>query len=166
MNMQNALCGTFWLSFQILGGHKMTFPSLDFSRLLVCPLYALEVSHNIEKVNVAICSHIFLDWLAYKANISRAIIPAKFVKHEFHSKSRLVVQHSCPVSVKSKQQCRRSWEDKPKCEKNLSIKSHNSCKTRGTWIISLYASLDLWCNAHAKFQSNPCNNVGEVEKTS
>ena len=56
----------FGFSLRFLGGQKMTFPFLDFSRLFVCPLYALEVSHNIEKVNVAICSHIFLDWLAYK----------------------------------------------------------------------------------------------------
>ena len=47
------------------GVKKIKFPFVDFSRLFVCPLYALEVSHNIEKVNVAICSHIFLDWLAY-----------------------------------------------------------------------------------------------------
>ena len=39
----------------------MTFPFLDFSRLFVCALYALEVSHDIEKVSVSICSHISLD---------------------------------------------------------------------------------------------------------
>ena len=54
----------FGFSFIFLEGQKMTFPFLDFSRLFVCPLYALEVTHNIEKVNVAICSNIFLDWLA------------------------------------------------------------------------------------------------------
>ena len=43
----------------------MTFPFLDLSRLFVCPLYALEVPNNVVKVNVAICSHFFLDWLAY-----------------------------------------------------------------------------------------------------
>ena len=55
----------FCFCFRFLGGQKMTFPFLDFSRFFVCPSYALKVSHNIEKVNVAICSHIFLDWLAY-----------------------------------------------------------------------------------------------------
>ena len=43
----------------------MTLPFLDFSRLFVCPLYALGEPNNTEKVNVAICSHFFLDWLAY-----------------------------------------------------------------------------------------------------
>ena len=55
----------FGFSFKFLGGQKMTFPFLDFSRLFVCPLYALGEPNNTEKVNVAICSHFFLDWLAY-----------------------------------------------------------------------------------------------------
>ena len=55
----------FDISFRFLGGQKMTSPFLDFSRLFVCPFYALEVSNNIEKLNVAISSHFFLDWLAY-----------------------------------------------------------------------------------------------------
>ena len=45
---------------RFLGG-KMTFPSLDFSRLFIYSLYALEVSNNVEKVKVAICSNFFLD---------------------------------------------------------------------------------------------------------
>ena len=64
MKMKNALCGTFWLQFQIFRGQKMTFPFLDFSTLFVCPLYALGEHNYTEKVNVAICSHFFLDWLA------------------------------------------------------------------------------------------------------
>ena len=39
--------------------------------------------------------------------------------------SRLVVQHHCQVSFKSMQGCRRSWEDKLKCVKILSVKGHN-----------------------------------------
>ena len=42
--------------------------------------------------------------------------------------SRLVVQHPCQVSFKSMQGCRRSWEDKLKCVKILSVKDHNSAK--------------------------------------
>ena len=61
---------------------------------------------------------------------------------------------------------RRSWEDKLKCVKILSIKGHNSAKICWTWIISPHALLDLWCNIPAKFHSNPCNDVGGVEKTS
>ena len=41
--------------------------------------------------------------------------------------SKLVAQHSCQVSFKSMQGCRRSWEDKLKCIKILSVKDHN-CK--------------------------------------
>ena len=55
----------FGFSFKFLGGQKMTLPFLDFSRLFACPLYALGEPNNTEKVNVAICSHFFLDWLAY-----------------------------------------------------------------------------------------------------
>ena len=80
--------------------------------------------------------------------------------------SRLVVQHPCQVSFKSMQGCRRSWEDKLKCVKILSVKDHNSAKICGTWIISPHALLDLWCNIPAKFHSNPCKDVGGVEKTS
>ena len=79
--------------------------------------------------------------------------------------SRLVVQHPCQVSFKSMQGCRRSWEDKLKCVKNLSVKEHNSAKICRTWIISPHALLDLWCNIPAKFHSNPCKDVGGVEKT-
>ena len=79
--------------------------------------------------------------------------------------SRLVVQHPCQVSFKSMQGCRRSWEDKLKCVKILSVKDHNSAKICRTWIISPHALLDLWCNIPAKFHSNPCKDVGGVEKT-
>ena len=79
--------------------------------------------------------------------------------------SRLVVQHPCNVSFKSMQGCRRSWEDKLKCVKILSVKDHNSAKIGRTWIISPHALLDLWCNIPAKFHSNPCKDVGGVEKT-
>ena len=79
--------------------------------------------------------------------------------------SRLVVQHPCQVSLKSMQGCRRSWEDKLKCVKILSVKDHNSAKICRTWIISPHALLDLWCNIPAKFHSNPCKDVGGVEKT-
>ena len=79
---------------------------------------------------------------------------------------RLVVQHPCQVSFKSMQGCRGSWEDKIKCVKNsLSVKDHNSAKNSRTWIISPHALLDLWCNIPAKFHSNPCKDVGGVEKT-
>ena len=57
----------FGFNFRFLGGQKMVLPSLDFSRLFVCSLYSQEGSNNVEKVNVAICSHVFLDWLAYFA---------------------------------------------------------------------------------------------------
>ena len=80
--------------------------------------------------------------------------------------SRLVVQHLCQVSFKSMQGCRRSWEDKLKCVKILSVKDYNSAKICGTWITSPHALLDLWCNIPAKFHSNPCKDVGGVEKTS
>ena len=63
------------------------------------------------------------------------------------------------------QRCRRSWEDKLKCVKILSVKDHNSAKICRTWIISPHALLDLWCNIPAKFHSNPCKDVGGVEKT-
>ena len=80
--------------------------------------------------------------------------------------SRLVVQHPCQVSFKSMQRCRRSWEDKLKCEKILlSVKDHNSAKICRPCIISPPALLDLWCNIPAKFHSNPCKDVGGVEKT-
>ena len=79
--------------------------------------------------------------------------------------SRLVVQHPCQVSFKSMQRCRRSWEDKLKCVKILSVKGHNSAKICRTWIIYPHALLDLWCNIPAKFHSNPCKDVGGVEKT-
>ena len=49
--------------------------------------------------------------------------------------SRLVVQHPCQVSFKSMQGCRRSWEDKLKCVKILSVKDHNSAKICQTWIL-------------------------------
>ena len=79
--------------------------------------------------------------------------------------SRLVVQHPCQVSLKSMQGCRRSWEDKLKCVKILSVKGHNSAKIGRTWITSPHALLDLWYNICTKFNSNPCNDVGGVEKT-
>ena len=47
--------------------------------------------------------------------------------------SRLVVQHPCQISFKSMQGCRRSWEDKLKCVKILSVKDHNSAKICRTW---------------------------------
>ena len=79
--------------------------------------------------------------------------------------SRLVVQHPCQVSFKSMQGCRRSWEDKLKCVKILSVKDHNSAKICRTWIISPHALRDLWYNICTKFHSNPCKDVGGVEKT-
>ena len=78
--------------------------------------------------------------------------------------SRLVVQHPCQVSFKSMQGCRRSWEDKLKCVRILSVKDHNSAKICQTWIISPHALLDLWYIC-TKFHSNPCKDVGGVEKT-
>ena len=75
-------------------------------------------------------------------------------------------KHPCQVSFKSMQGCRRSWEDKLKCVKILSVKDHNSAKICRTWIISPHAHLDLLCNIPAKFHSNPCKDVGGVEKTS
>ena len=79
--------------------------------------------------------------------------------------SRLVAQHPYQVSFKSMQGCRRSWEDKLKCVKILSVKDHNSAKICQTWIISPHALLDLWPNIPTKFHSNPCKDVGGVEKT-
>ena len=79
--------------------------------------------------------------------------------------ARLVVQHPCQVSFKSMQGCRRSWEDMLKCVKILSVKDHNSAKICRTWIISPHALLDLWCNIPAKFHSDPCKDVGGVDKT-
>ena len=79
--------------------------------------------------------------------------------------SRLVVQHPCQVSFKSMQGYRRSWEDKLKCVKILSVKDHNSAKICRTWIISPHALLDLWYNICTKFHSNPCKGVGGVGKT-
>ena len=79
--------------------------------------------------------------------------------------SRLVVQHSCQVSLKSMQGFRRSWEDKLKCVKILSVKDHYSAKICWTWIISPHALLDLWPNIPSKFHWNPCKDVGGVEKT-
>ena len=79
--------------------------------------------------------------------------------------SRLVAQHSCQVSFKSMQWCRRSWEDKLKCVKILSVKGHNSAKICRIWIISPQALLDLWYNICTKFPSNRCKDVGGVEKT-
>ena len=79
--------------------------------------------------------------------------------------SRLVVQHPCQVLFKSMQGCRRSWEDKLKCVKILSVKDHNSAKICWTWIISPHALLDMWYNICTKFHLNPCKDVGGVEKT-
>ena len=129
--------------------------------------------------------------------------------------SRLLVQHPCQVPFKSMQGCRRSWEDKLKCVKILSVKDHysakicqtclptctsrlvvqqtnfhpnarmnrrswedklkcvkiqsvkdnNSAKICQTWIISPHALLNLWYNICTKFHSNPCKDVGGVEKT-
>ena len=76
-----------------------------------------------------------------------------------------VPKYSCQLSFKSMKQCRRSWEDKLKLVKILSVKDHNSAKIGRTWIISPHALLDLWCNIPAKFHSNPCKDVGGVEKT-
>ena len=44
----------FYISLRFLGGQKMTFPFLDFSRLFVCTLYVhvLEVPNNVEKLNM------------------------------------------------------------------------------------------------------------------
>ena len=47
-----------------------------------------------------------------------------------------MVQHPCQVSFKSMQGCRRSWEDKLKCVKILSVKDYNSAKISRTFIIS------------------------------
>ena len=47
-------------------GSKNDVPLSKFSKLCVCSLYALEVPNDIERVNVAICSHFLLDWLAYQ----------------------------------------------------------------------------------------------------
>ena len=64
------------------------------------------------------------------------------------------------------QGCRRSWEDKlAKCVKILSVKDHNSAKICRTWIISPHTLLALWCNIPVNFHSNPCIDVGGVEKT-
>ena len=79
--------------------------------------------------------------------------------------SRLVVQHPCQVSFKSMQGCRKSWEEKLKYVKILSVKDHNSAKICRTWIISPHALLDLWYNICTKFHSNPSKDVGGVEKT-
>ena len=79
--------------------------------------------------------------------------------------SRLVVQHLCHVSSKSIPGCRRSWEDKLKCVKILSVKGHKSGKIFRTWIISSHALLDLWYKICTEFNSNPCKDVGGVEKT-
>ena len=76
-----------------------------------------------------------------------------------------MVQHPCQVSFKSMQGCRRSWEDKLKCVKILSVKDHNSAKICRTWIISPHALLDLWYNICTKFHSNSWKDVGGVEKT-
>ena len=62
-----------------------------------------------------------------------------------------MAQHSCQVSFKSMQGCRRSWEDTLKCVKILSVKGHNSAKICRTWITSSH--------------SNPCKDVGGVQKT-
>ena len=98
--------------------------------------------------------------------MSRTITLPKFVEHNYlpTCTSRLVVQHPCQVSFKSMKGCRRSWEDKLKCVKILSVKGHNSAKTCRTWIISPHALLDLWYNICTKFHSNPCKDVGGVEK--
>ena len=80
--------------------------------------------------------------------------------------SILVVQHPCQVLFISMQGWRRSWEDKLKCVKILSVKDHNSAKICPTWIISPHVLLDLWCKIPAKFHSNPCKDVGGIKKTS
>ena len=83
-----------------------------------------------------------------------------------HALLHLVVQHPCQVSFKSMQGCRRIWEDKLKCVNILSVKDHNSAKICQAWITFSHALLHLWCNIPAKFHSNPCKDVGGVEKTS
>ena len=87
--------------------------------------------------------------------MSRTITLPKFVNMNYlpTCTSRLVAQHPCQVSFKSMKGCRRSWEDKLKCVKILSVKDHNSSKICQTWIISPHALLDLWCNTPAKFHS-------------
>ena len=95
--------------------------------------------------------------------MSSTITLPKFVEQELSS--RLAVQHPCQVSFKSMQRCRRSWEDKLKYVQILSVKGHNSAKICRSWIISPHALLDLWYNICTKFHSNPCKNVGGVEKT-
>ena len=77
---------------------------------------------------------------------------------------RLVVQHPCQVSFRSMQKY-RSWEDKLKCVKILSVKDHNSAKICRTWIIFPHALLDLWYNICTEFHSNSCKDVGGVQKT-
>ena len=79
--------------------------------------------------------------------------------------SRLVVQDPCQISFKSMQGCMRSWEDKLKCVEILSVKDYNSSKICRI-SKAPNALLDLWCNIPSKFHSNPCEDVGGVEKTS
>ena len=79
--------------------------------------------------------------------------------------SGLVMQHPCQVSFKSMQGCRRSWEDKLKCVKILSVKGHYSAKICRAWIIFPHALLHLRYNICTKFHWNPCKDAGGVEKT-
>ena len=80
--------------------------------------------------------------------------------------SKLMVQHPCKVSFKAMQRCRRSWEDKLKCVKILSVKDHNSAKICRIGMISIHALLDLWCNIPTKLYSNSCKGVGGRQKIS
>ena len=94
--------------------------------------------------------------------------PAK--KHKLNylptCSSRLVEQHSCQVSFKSIEWCRRSWEDKLKCVNILSVKDHNCAKICRTWIISPHALLDFWCNIPDNFHSNLCKGGAPWARTS
>ena len=49
-----------------------------------------------------------------------------------------MAQHFCQISFKPMKGC-RSWEDKLKCVKILSVKDHNSAKICQTWIIFSHA---------------------------
>ena len=79
------------------------------------------------------------------------------------------VPEKCHLSQKNSQKIpewpQRNMACMLKCVKILSVKDHYSAKICQTYIISPHALLDLWCNIPAKFHSNPCKDVGGVEKT-
>ena len=123
-----------WLCFTVL---QIKFECRQFASIFVgvMPLFELRILEIHSFPHFSLTPFNILSWkfayyfvfLYYRSSLSVV--------------SRLLVQHPCQVPFKSMQGCRRSWEDKLKCVKILSVKDHYSAKICRTWIISPHSAL-------------------------